>query len=485
MTFLDHWLLTILLLIPAVGGIVVLCLRSAPAVRFTTLGLTIGIFCLLLLVLILFHRQGGRYEYSPAGTVQMVGRIDIVPAIHWTYRVAVDGLSLPFLLITSMIGVLACVASWSDDRRRAYYAMLLWLETATLGAFLSFDLLLLWAFLTLSVLPICALIHFERGRRGAAAIVMFVAYMLPGIAFLLVATLGLRLMSTHCFAGGTLDLILLISRPCAERSLFFLMLIGFLVRLPVFPLHVWLGELTRGGSLATVLLVGLVPLTGGYGLLRVVLPLFASAAVSFSGLSVLVGIILLLYSALSSIGLEDVRMATVHLWLATGGIVLIGIATRTQVGTNGAILILLSQSLIAPCLIALTPQAAGATGSAGSPRGLIVGLAIAWMAELVMPTMLGGTMVLLGLFRPSQSGSALFSSSIDASLIGTTCLGMVLIGTGGVRILRTVSRADLSGHGETPPLLLFVAVAAALLAMLLAPFCFAYTRGALAGLNAG
>lgn len=480
MTFLDHWLLTILLLIPVVGGTVVLFLRSRSAVRFTTLGLTIAVVCGLLFVLFAFHRRGGSYAYPPTGTLRMVQHLEIVSAIHWNYRVGVDGLSLPFLLATSVIGLLACIASWDDrDRAAAHFAVLLGLEATALGAFASFDLLLLCTFVALSLAGLCAVAYLERDSGAGTAIVLVLACALPATACLLVGTLGLRLVSTHCFTGGSLDLVLLASRPCAERSLWLLMLIGFLLLLPAFPLHALQNGAIPGYTSANPMLVGLIPLIGGYGLLRVVLPIFALAAGPIAATCAILGTILLLYFALSSIGSEDVRSAGIKLWLGLVGLALIGVATLSPVGLNGAILILLGQGLIAPTVIALTSLSAGSTGAAGSARGLIVGLAVCWLAELVIPTFLGGVMVLLGLFTPPRNGLSVFSNTTDFVLIGTTCLGVVLIGAGGISTLHAISRAQTSEATRARPFLLSAAVAAALFAMLLLPLCFIYTRNAI------
>lgn len=485
MTFFNHWLLTILLLVPAVGGVVVLLVRSPRAVRGAAIGIALGVLSISLLVLILFQRQPGSYDYAPAGVVQMSCSAEILPAIHWSYRVAVDGMSLPFLVVASLIGVLACAATPSGRQQaRWFFAMLLWLEAAALGVFVSFDLLLLWIFLAVALVPCCALIGIDGRELRGRAILIFLIPMLIALACLFVGTLGERLMSTHCLIGGTLDLVRLAAIRCAEPSLFLLLLIGFVIMLPVFPLHSWVAAVAKSSSFAaTAMILGLIPLMGSYGLLRVVVPLFPSLMASMGWLPAGAGLLMVVYCALCAIGANDTRSATAHIALSIGGFALIGVATLTLVGLNAALIIFLSQSLLAPYMIALTASVTPGTERA-SPYPLpIACLVLGWLAELVFPGLLGQMMVLLGTFQERSTGSTWSAYPWAYAIAGMTCIGMLLVGIGGARILRRIvqpneprtSQSDMSQS-------LHIAVAAFLLAMGIVPLCIFYARGGLAAM---
>lgn len=451
MNFLDHWLLTILLLLPAAGGVVVLFLRSPIAVRRTTLGLALFTLGVALLVLILFHRQPGKYDYAPAGTVQMVCEAPIVPSLHLTYRVAVDGLSLPFVLLTALAGVLACGMSWKErDRPAAYFAMILWLVSATLGVFLSFDLLLLWLFLAASLVPCCGLILLAAGSHRGRAVIVFLAPMLIGAACLFVAALGERLISTRCFVGGTLDIVRLGSAPCGERTLFLLVLIGFVVRIPLFPFHSWLVAISENvPPAAMTLLIGLVPLTGGYGLLRVAMPLFPAVAAGWWWILAGLGIVTILYSAMNAIGETNLRRAMAHVTVSMTGFACLGIALPTAVGANGAAMILLSQALIGPCMLSLL-------GDCVRRNGLwTAGLVVGWLAELSIPGLLGQMMVLLGAIQ----AHSLSPVAIDLLIVGL-CFGMVLIGTAAVICMRRSAALAAPTSPASPATVGPVAIAA-------------------------
>jgi NADH-quinone oxidoreductase subunit M len=192
------------------------------------------------------------------------------------------------------------------------------------------------------------------------------------------------------------------------------------------------------------MMVGLIELTGGYGLLRVVIPLFPGPAASLWWVLAAVGGMTVLYCASNAIGQDDLHLASVQAAIAMIGFVCIGIAVLTPAGVNGASIILLSQGLIAPFMIAIAAVAARALQRGELlPRAVVVCLTIGWLAELVMPGLFGQFMVLLGAFQAHQSGSVLSDQAaslgaIDA-LIAATVAGIVLIGIAGARIVRRIS----------------------------------------------
>lgn len=487
MIFLNHWLLTILLLIPAAGCALVLLVRPARAVRRTAIGVALVAFCIALVVLILFKRKPAPYEYAPAGAVQMACSAEILPAMRWNYRVAVDGLSLPFIIVTSLIALFACMATPHDrEQARWFFAMLLCLETGALGVFVSFDLLLLLAFLSLSLIPCCALLALHGQEHRGRTIVSFLIPMLIGLACLFVATLGERLMSTHGLVGGTLDLVRLASLRCAEPSLFLLMLIGFLLLLPVFPLHSWVAGVVKYSSPATVaMLAGLIPLIGGYGLLRVVIPLFPSIAASMWWVPAGIGLMMVLYFALCAIGTDDIRSAVVHIALSMSGFALIGVATLTTIGLSGAVIVLLSQSLLVPFSAALTAALKRDATRNESQLRVSPRLSLVWLIELVWPGLLGQIMVILGAFQTGGSGVAR-SANAWYALAGLMCLGLAFIGAAAFRIFpRTavVNDSDIPRSEWASPLP--VGVAVVLLATGVVVLCIAYVGGALTPMMSG
>jgi NADH-quinone oxidoreductase subunit M len=293
--------------------------------------------------------------------------------------------------------------------------------------------------------------------------------MLIGAACLFVAALGERLISTRCFVGGTLDIVRLSSAPCGERTLFLLVLIGFVVRIPLFPFHSWIIAISENASPAVMtLLIGLVPLTGGYGLLRVATPLFPAVAAGWWWILAGLGIVTILYSALNAIGETNLRRATAHLLVAMTGFACLGIALPTTVGANGAVMILLSQALIAPFMLSLLGN------HLRHDRLWTAGMVVGWLAELSVPGFLGQIMVTLSAFQ-THSVSPI---AIDLVLVGI-CLGIALVGTAAVLCMRRSATLAAPTSPASPAAVEPVAMAALLLAIFVVPFCILLTRGAL------
>lgn len=503
MRFLSDWLLTILLLIPGIGGAAVLFVRPVRAARRTAIGVALATFVLSLLILIPFHRQQGTaYDYAPAGTVQLLHSVEIFPALHAGYRVAIDGLSFPFIVLTTFLCANLVVFSSGPPRwPRLQLAMLLWLELATLGVFVAFDLLLLWAFLALMLIPCCGLIWIAAGGGRARAAMAFLVPMLVALACLLVAILSERLLSTHCLAGGTLDLVRLAacSAGWGERTLFALALISFLLRLPVVPVHSWLNVVATETSPVVAATIGaLVPLTGGYGLLRVVLPLFPAAAASLWWLMAGLGLLTVFYHTLAAIGQPELRRAVVHLGIAMIGFVLIGVATYTAAGANGAVFTLFTGILAHAFLLLLAGRdwdAGEATVGSRSGPGWVAGFAVGMLTLLTVPGFLGQVVVLFGAFQAAERGSMLLRlrAASPATLIavaGAICIGILLFGLACVHLMSSLFRGDRSSSSAPAiesrtsdgPVLVSMAVVTVLFGALAAPCCFAFTHGAIGAL---
>jgi NADH:ubiquinone oxidoreductase subunit 4 (subunit M) len=502
MRFLNDWLLTILLLVPATGGAAVLFVRSARAVRRTSIGVALSTFCLSLLILIPFRRQQGtEYDYAPAGTVQMLRSMEVIPSLHASYRVAVDGLSLPFVVLTTFLcAILSSVAPAENERTKSYYAMLLWLEASTLGAFVAFDLLLLWAFLALMLAPCCGLIWLTAGRGRARATIALLAPMLIALACLFVASMGERLMSNHCLAGGTLDLVRLAACHAGSgaRSLFVLALIGFAIRLPVVPFHSWLAVIATETSPAVAAAIGaFIPLTGGYGLFRVVLPLFPAASASLWWVMAVLGLLTVFYHSLAAIGQPRLRRSVVHLSVAMMGFVLIGAAMFTVAGVNGAVFTSLTGSLAGAMLLLLAGTAGDARGpeiASRSGSAWAAAFTVGMLTLLAIPGFLGQVAILLGAFQALEQGSTLLRSraaspGVLIAVSGAVCAAVFLFGLACVQTMRALSIGDRSGASLRPneaatsrvamEVVVPLAAVAVLFGVFAGPCCFAFTRRAI------
>src|ERR1700722_172786 len=201
---MGDYLLTLLIFLPTVGAVPVL-FAGRQAVRWTGLWTTLAVFVLSLLLL-------SGYTMANNGSPQLVADTIWIGAFNVHYKVGIDGLSFPMVLLTTFIFVLAVIASWNIDKMlKGYLALLLFLETAILGVFLSLDFFLFYVFFELSLLPMYFLIGIWGGPRRQYAAIKFLLYTLVGSIGLLIALIGIYLRSKQVIPGGTFDLVILAS----------------------------------------------------------------------------------------------------------------------------------------------------------------------------------------------------------------------------------------------------------------------------------
>ena len=203
-----------------------------------------------------------------------------IPLISAYYHVGLDGISLPLFLLMDFLGFLVVLISWKIDLRpREYFAWLLLLETSILGVFASLDMLLFFIFWEIEVIPMFFLISIWGSGRKEYSSLKYVLYTLFGSAMMLAGILCLY-FTTH-----SLDMTYLIQNgigvnPAVPATLvFFLLLGGFAVKLPVFPLHTWLPDAhTDAPTAVSVVLAGALLKMGGYGMIRICVSFFPTVS---------------------------------------------------------------------------------------------------------------------------------------------------------------------------------------------------------------
>ncbi len=299
-----------------------------------------------------------RFDTTRAG-FQLIEQANWIPSLNVQYLVGVDGLSVLFLPATILLFIGVILASWNSIRQlpRLYYSLLLLLETATLGIFCSLDTVLFFLFWELSLVPLYFLISLwgvGPNRRYAAMKYMLV--MLAGGIPLLIGFLLLAFNHAAQAGGLAFDLPTLFGTPLPseiELIVFLLLLLGFSVKVPVFPMHTWLPVVAMEGPVAGVaLLVGLK--LGVYGLIRFAIPLAPEAAQSLHWLLAGLGTVGAIYGAVVALAQTNLRRMMAYSSLSHVGLVLLGLASFSLQGLQGAVMQLLNFTVIAGGLFLLT-----------------------------------------------------------------------------------------------------------------------------------
>jgi len=262
-----------------------------------------------------------------------------------------DGLSMAFVLLTAVLGVVSVlVSSQAQDGAPAFFSLLLALESAVMTVFLAGDLVLFYVAWEAVLIPMFFLIgRFGHENRRHAAMKFFLytfaasAPMLVGIISSIVAT-GTSVLGS----GGA-------AVPAASQTLvFWLLAIGMLVKLPVWPLHAWLPDAhVEAPTAGSIMLAGVLLKMGGYGLLRVALPIAPEAFVAAAPVLGAVGIVGIVYGGLVALGQRDLKRLVAYSSIAHMGFVVLGIASRGAAGLHGAVLAMVSHGLVAGMLFLL------------------------------------------------------------------------------------------------------------------------------------
>jgi len=350
---LEFNYLTTILFLPAVGAIIIAlisrkdeALIKRVAAVFTGIPLIIAI-CLFAA----FDRSTGA-----AGVMQFEEKYLWISQLNAHYHLGVDGLSMPMVLLTAFLGFLAVLISWKvHDRPREFFAWLLLLETSIIGVFVSLDLLLFFIMWEIEVIPMYFLISiWGSGRREYSAI-KYALYTLFGSAFMLAGVLSLY------FTTGSLNMVDIgnqglgmVQSIMPAAAIFWLLFIGFAVKLPMFPFHTWLPDAhTDAPTAVSVMLAGVLIKMGGYGMIRLCVGMFPGPAQEYAQILIILALIGIIYGAAVTLMQTDIKRMIAYSSISHMGYVLLGIFALSQVSLTGAALQMFSHGIVTGLLFAL------------------------------------------------------------------------------------------------------------------------------------
>lgn len=370
----DNLLLGSLWLIPLIGMVVVLCIPRAwtRSIKWIALAATIGVFAASLVVMLVYlthdearaplrervvrnelnwSRGDGYVETmeSPAASLDLVVRRAWIPYFNIQYYLGVDGVSLGLVVLTGLIGVLACLASWKIDHQvKGYYALYLLLTASMMGVFIALDLILFYVFFEVMLLPMYFLIAIWGGPRREYAAIKFLLYTLLGSVFILVAILILYFhegVSPRGFGGHSFDIVAL-TAVLTETSyysrglqgwVFLLFFTGFIIKLPSFPFHTWLPDAhVEAPTPISMILAGVLLKTGGYGLVRLAWPLAPAGAYDWAMPAAALGVFSIVYGALVTMAQTDFKRLVAYSSVSHMGYVTLGLAAMSLFAADGS-----------------------------------------------------------------------------------------------------------------------------------------------------
>lgn len=450
----DYPILSLITFSPLLGVLLLLMMPKHQGQWIKTIGIATTFIPLALTIWLyvdynykLFGPQYGEFHswiQIPFNTEALQSVNSLI--LKFDYNLAVDGLSLPLVFLTALIGAMAALASVNIKKRwKSYFIWFLLLETGMFGVFLAQDLFLFFVFFELTIIPMFFLIgiwgYFNREKaaikfliyNGVGSALMLVAFLI------LIATAGFSVVegteTFDIYFSGNLDAIMnnlfvnaesyvnntSVENPfylgeSAKWIVFSLLLVAFGIKLPIFPFHTWMLKVHQEAPPSVVMIhSGILLKMGGYGLIRFGILLFPAQAQEWAWVLALLGVINIIYGAVLAFVQNDFKLVLAYSSISHMGVVLLGIASFNQIGLEGAVFQLVSHGLISALLFLLVGSIYERTqttmldelGGLAKSTPFISGiLLVAGMASLGLPGLSGFIsefLAFLGLFETMKT----------------------------------------------------------------------------------
>ncbi len=342
---MSSHLLSGLIVLPLIGCLFILMMKSDEAglrnIRWIALFTTIATFILSVIA-------WGKFDpSSPA--------FQLVEESRWladniTFKLGVDGFSMPFIMLTTFLMPFCIVASWVSVEKRVkeYMIAFLVLEALMIGVFAALDLVLFYLFFEAGLIPMFLIIGIWGGKRRIYASFKFFLYTLLGSLLMLIAIMAMY------WTAGTTDIVALLKYkfPVGMQTWLWLAFFSsFAVKMPMWPVHTWLPDAhVEAPTAGSVILAAILLKMGGYGFIRFSIPMFPDASVYFAPLVYAMSVIAIVYTSLVAMMQEDIKKLIAYSSVAHMGFVTMGLFTLTEQGIQGAMFQMVSHGIVSGAL---------------------------------------------------------------------------------------------------------------------------------------
>jgi len=412
-------ILSMLIFLPLAGAALILLMNRAndKAIRMVSLLFSIATFALSLPLFTSFDKT--------THLMQFVERYAWIPSLNINYYLGLDGISVLFVLLSTLVTILCVLISWESikTKTKEFFISLLVMEGAMIGVFCSLDFMLFYIFWEAMLIPMYLLIGVWGGPNRVYAAVKFFLYTLVGSVLMLVGIIVL-----YFYAGRTFDILDLMTKAYPYKMqlmLFWAFFAAFAVKVPMFPVHTWLPDAhTEAPTAGSVILAAVLIKMGAYGFLRFSMPLLPDASRAMTPVMLALSVIAIIYGGIICLAQTDLKRLIAYSSVSHMGFVTLGIFALNTQGVEGGILQMLNHGIVTGALFLSVGIIYDRThtrviadyGGVASVMPVYASLFIVFtLASIGLPAtngFIGEFLILLGGFTANQWAGVLAASGI-------------------------------------------------------------------------